>query len=81
MEDSLINRQDLYDIIFSDLRYSLIFKRSWFEEEAQDKIEDGEILNKMFDIQCKCEEIFDNKIKMYSNLIINCVKALSMNKY
>jgi hypothetical protein len=38
-------------------------------------------LEKIQGIQGKCDEIYESKIKVYSLLLINCLKALSMNKY
>lgn len=32
-------------------------------------------------IHSKCNAIYDSKIKVYSLLLMNCLKALAMNKY
>lgn len=39
------------------------------------------IFDKIQDIQNRCDEVYYSKVKIYSHLLINCLKALSMNKY
>jgi hypothetical protein len=71
--------RQLLGFIFNDLRYALIFRRQWLEEELRDS--PSALLDKVQSIQSRCDEVYDSKVKVYSLLLINCLKALSMNKY
>ena len=74
-------KKEILGFIFSDLRYTLTFRKQWLEEEIHEGFERNCILEKIQVIQSRCDEIYDSKIKVYSLLLINCLKALSMNKY
>jgi hypothetical protein len=76
-----ISKEQLLSFIFSDLRYTLIFRKADLEEELREGMERGNILEKVQGIQNRCEDIYSSKIKTYSMLLINCLKSLSMNKY
>jgi len=76
-----VMKREVLGFIFSDLRYTLIFRKQWLEEEIKDGFESGCVLDKIKSIQRRCDEIYDSKMKVYSLLLMNCLKALSMNKY
>ena len=58
-----------------------MFKRGWLEEELQEGVEDGKLLQKVEEIQQRCDETYEAKLKIYSHLLISSIKALGMNKY
>ena len=49
------NKNELLSLIFSDLRFTLMFRRCWLEEEIKEGIQENVLLEKISSIQEKCE--------------------------
>ena len=54
-EDTGVLGREVLGFIFSDLRYTLIFRKSWLEEELREGMFRNTILEKVKSIHTRCD--------------------------